>query len=212
MRQGKFRQDLFFRLQVIEVFVPPLREHPDDIPAITQHFLERFARKSRVRVKGLNREAMELLKRHLWPGNVRELRNVVERAVILTDHEVLTPADISLSNIEAAIESPPVRSDAGSQSGASPRSEAPAERPTEPGPRSAPAIPVLAPVDNSRIWLEMAEDGATLDDIDKLYIHAVLEHCKWNKSNAARLLDIERTTLDRRLKRYGLERPSREDE
>ena len=211
VREGKFRQDLFFRLQVIEVFVPPLREHPEDIPAITQHFLERFGRKSRVRVKGLNREAIELLKRHPWPGNVRELRNVVERAVILTDHEVLTPADITLSSIEAAIESPPVR---GGSVVAAPtgRPEVPAERPTEPGPRSAPAIPVLTPIDPNRIWLEMAEEGATLDEIDKLYIHAVLEHCKWNKSNAARLLDIERTTLDRRLKRYGLERPSREEE
>ncbi|HVJ86452.1 MAG TPA: sigma 54-interacting transcriptional regulator [Caulifigura sp.] len=211
VRDGKFRQDLFFRLQVIEVLVPPLREHPEDIPAITQHFLERFGRKSRVRVKGLNREAIELLKRHPWPGNVRELRNVVERAVILTDREVLTPADITLSSIEAAIESPPVRGAAGST--APTRSEAPAERPTEPGPRSAPSsIPVLTPIDPNRIWLEMAEEGATLDEIDKLYIHAVLEHCKWNKSNAARLLDIERTTLDRRLKRYGLERPSRDEE
>jgi Nif-specific regulatory protein len=56
----------------------------------------------------------------------------------------------------------------------------------------------------------MAEKGATLDDIDKLYFQAVLEHCRWNKSNASRLLGIERTTLDRRLKRYGLERPPRE--
>ncbi|QDT53142.1 Transcriptional regulatory protein ZraR [Caulifigura coniformis] len=208
VREGKFRQDLFFRLQVIEVVAPPLREHPEDIPAITQHFLERFGRKSRVRVKGLNREAMELLKRHPWPGNVRELRNVIERAVILTDHEVLTPADITLSHIEANLQSPlPGETQARP---ATPRSDTVTERPTEPGPRSA--SPAPPPIDPNRIWFDLAEEGATLDEIDKLYIHAVLEHCKWNKSNAARLLDIERTTLDRRLKRYGLERPSRDEE
>ncbi len=213
VRDGKFRQDLFFRLQVIEILVPPLREHPDDIPAIAQHFLERFGRKSRVRVKGFNREAMELLKRHQWPGNVRELRNVIERAVILTDHEVLTPADISLSHIEAAIESPSPGGGPVATSAAA-RSEVATERPTEPGPRAAAVAPSPAsvPIDSTRIWLDLAEEGTTLDEIDKLYIHAVLEHCKWNKSNAARLLDIERTTLDRRLKRYGLERPSRDDE
>jgi Nif-specific regulatory protein len=210
VREGRFRQDLFFRLQVIEVVVPPLREHPDDIPSITQHFLDRFARKSRVRVKGLNREAMELLKRHPWPGNVRELRNVIERAVILTDHEVLTPADISLSHIEPNLEPSSIGE---TRVAATPsRSEA-TERPTEPGGnRAAPAMPVLTPIDTNRVWLDFAEEGATLDEIDKLYIHAVLEHCKWNKSNAARLLDIERTTLDRRLKRYGLERPPRDEE
>ncbi len=210
VRDGRFRQDLFFRLQVIEVFVPPLREHPEDIPSITQHFLDRFARKSRVRVKGLNREAMELLKRHPWPGNVRELRNAIERAVILADHEVLTPADISLSHLEAAVESRPP---GGPPPTAGPaRLEVATDRPTEPGPRSAPSMPVLIPIDPNRVWLELAEEGATLDEIDKQYIHAVLEHCKWNKSNAARLLDIERTTLDRRLKRYGLERPLRDEE
>ncbi len=198
---------------MIEIFVPPLREHPEDIPAITQHFLERFSRKSRVRVKGLNREAIELLKRHPWPGNVRELRNVIERAVILTDHEVLTPSDITLSLIEPAIESPAPGAPAilAARPGAAPGAEATAERPTEPGPRAqSPQAP--ARIDPQQIWLEMAQDGATLDDVDKLYIHAVLEHCRWNKSNAARLLGIERTTLDRRLKRYGLERPARDDE
>jgi Nif-specific regulatory protein len=210
VREGHFRQDLFFRLQVIDIIVPPLREHPEDIPSIVQHFLDRFARKSRVRVKGLNREAIEMLKRHPWPGNVRELRNVIERAVILTDHEVLTPADITLSHIEPNIQTPhqPETRVANMPS----RSEI-TERPTEPGGhRSAPAVPVLTPIDPNRVWLDFAEEGATLDEIDKLYIHAVLEHCKWNKSNAARLLDIERTTLDRRLKRYGLERPGREEE
>jgi len=151
-----------------------------------------------------------LLKRHPWPGNVRELRNVIERAVILTEHEVLTPTDITLSHLEASVQTPAQHETRVANLPS--RSEI-TERPTEPGGhRSAQPMPVLTPIDTNRVWLDFAEEGATLDEIDKLYIHAVLEHCKWNKSNAARLLDIERTTLDRRLKRYGLERPPRDEE
>jgi Nif-specific regulatory protein len=219
VRDGKFRQDLFFRLQVIEILAPPLREHPEDIPAIAQHFLERFARKSRVRVTGFNREAIELLKRHHWPGNVRELRNVVERAVILSDHQVLTPQDISLSRIDtAAVPAPTHPAGASVPSpAAAPGSsrESPQERPTEPGgqrrqPESRPDPE--EDVADSPVWRRMAEASLTLDDIDRMYMQTVLEHCRWNKSNASKLLGIERTTLDRRLKRYGLERPGRDED
>ena len=96
VREGKFRSDLYFRLQVIEVQIPPLREHPEDIVLIAHHFLQRFARKARVRVRGFTREALEILQKYRWPGNVRELRNVVERAVILADHDLLRPEDITL--------------------------------------------------------------------------------------------------------------------
>jgi Nif-specific regulatory protein len=204
VRENKFRQDLFFRLQVIEVHVPSLREHPEDIASIVDHFVERFSRKSRIRVQGFNREAMDMLRRHRWPGNVRELRNVVERAIILTDHAVLTPADVVLSRIEApALTAQPTFVPA-------PRSatDSTAERPTEPGGRRA--GPITPPPDARPSWLALAEQGMTLDEVDRLYLEAVLDHCRWNKSNAARLLGIERTTLDRRVKRYGLEKPPKE--
>ncbi len=211
VRENKFRSDLFFRLQVIEVFVPPLREHPDDIPLIVQHFLERFSRKSRVRVKGFNREAMEVLMRHPWPGNVRELRNVVERAVILSEHEVLTPSDITLSKIDPTVAPAPL---ATARLDSRSIDDTVVERPTELTSRQFPERPatLVPPPDPPSPWRHLAEKAATLDDVDKLYMQAVLEHCRWNKSNAAKLLGIERTTLDRRLKRYGLERPPRESE
>ncbi len=97
---GKFRSDLYYRLQVIEIDVAPLREHPEDIPAIAQHFVERFSRRSRMKVKGFNHAAIEILCGHYWPGNVRELRNVVERAVILSNSDMLGPENIQLSRLE----------------------------------------------------------------------------------------------------------------
>jgi Nif-specific regulatory protein len=190
VKQGRFRSDLYFRLQVIEVVVPPLRTHPQDIPAIAQHFVERFSRKSRVRVKGFDRAALDLLSRHSWPGNVRELRNVIERAVILTDREVLTLGDLVLSRI--GDEPLPV-----------PIPVVDPERPTEPGSAGQRPQPPAAPDSFTRYLRE----ELTLDELDHRYVEAALEHCGWNKSQAARLLGIERTTLDRRLKKYGLARP-----
>jgi two-component system, NtrC family, nitrogen regulation response regulator NtrX len=83
IQKGNFREDLFYRLNVIPFFVPPLREHPEDIPALAAHFLSEFARAYGRRPKHLSESALELLARYRWPGNVRELRNLVERMVIM---------------------------------------------------------------------------------------------------------------------------------
>src|SRR5690606_8019975 len=80
---GRFRQDLFYRLDVVRIEVPPLREHPEDIEALAQHFLERFARQNGLPLEGFTPEAMVALKSASWPGNVRQLRNAVERACAL---------------------------------------------------------------------------------------------------------------------------------
>jgi DNA-binding NtrC family response regulator len=81
--EGRFRADLFFRLNVVRIVVPPLREHADDVPTLTAHFIARFNQEMKRNVRGVSPPAMELLKGHPWPGNVRELRNVIERAFIL---------------------------------------------------------------------------------------------------------------------------------
>ncbi|GAO03733.1 sigma-54 dependent transcriptional regulator [Anaeromyxobacter sp. PSR-1] len=81
--EGRFRADLFFRLNVVRIVVPPLREHLDDVPTLTAHFVARFNQEMKRQVKGVAPAAMELLKAYHWPGNVRELRNVIERAFIL---------------------------------------------------------------------------------------------------------------------------------
>ncbi len=89
VRRGNFREDLYFRLNVIQVEVPPLRERREDIPLLVRHFIERFNREFRRDIRGVSEEAMRLLQHYPWPGNVRELRNVIERIVILETSTVL---------------------------------------------------------------------------------------------------------------------------
>lgn len=89
---GRFREDLFYRLNVVTLNVPPLRKRPEDIPLLADFFLKRYAEKNRRLIKGFTPRAMDLLMRHPWPGNVRELENVVERAVILSRGDTITPA------------------------------------------------------------------------------------------------------------------------
>jgi two-component system response regulator PilR (NtrC family) len=95
VESGDFREDLYYRLNVIEIKVPPLRERCDDIPLLVDHFVRRFADDSAKEIRGVSSEALDLLMRHPFPGNVRELENMVERAVTLASSEVLQPDDFS---------------------------------------------------------------------------------------------------------------------
>ena len=171
--ENAFRQDLYFRLQVVELFVEPLRERRDDIPVLARYFLQKFARKTGRHVTAFSDEAMESLVGYYWPGNVRELQNTIERAVILCPDEIVGSADIQLSAL------------------------------------GAPSLVDLRPLDP----LPMANpDGfraVPLDAIEQEHILGMLEWTNWNKSQAAQLLGIERSTLDRKLKRYDVERPPR---
>ncbi|OGL10058.1 MAG: two-component system response regulator [Candidatus Rokubacteria bacterium RIFCSPLOWO2_02_FULL_72_37] len=97
LKEGRFRDDLYYRLNVVTISVPPLRERREDIPLLLDHFLSRFARENGKTIRGLTREARETLLRYDYPGNVRELENVVERAVVLTRDEVIGLADLPLA-------------------------------------------------------------------------------------------------------------------
>jgi Nif-specific regulatory protein len=160
---GTFRRDLFFRLQVVEIRVPPLRERKDDISLLAEHFRKRFVRETGRKIKGFTPAATEKMKGYHWPGNVRELRNVVERAVALGTGPMLDAADIWLSSLE---------------------------------PTGTPA-----PAGNELVYQPLP-----LEDIEKQHILRTLQHTDWNKSQAATILHIERSTLDRKIKLYGLSR------
>jgi Nif-specific regulatory protein len=160
VRAGTFRRDLFFRLQVVQLDVPPLRERESDIPLLSDHFLKRFARETGRKIKGFTPAALEKLKAYRWPGNVRELRNVIERAVALSSGLQLDAPDIWLSELDAG----------------------------------APVIGAAGAVYKPE----------PLEEVEKRHILETLKHTDWNKSQAAAILGIERSTLDRKIKAYGL--------
>ena len=175
VEEGGFRSDLYYRLHVIQLDVPPLRERFEDIPEIAQHFVERYRAAIKSKVRGFTPEAMQRLMKYPWPGNVRELRNVVERAVILADGDWLSPSDITLKPLKIS----------GGLGETADEFRMPAEEGGDPFPA-------------------FASEGLSLDAIEERYVKAALEHTEWNKSAASRLLQIERTTLDRKIKKYDL--------
>jgi len=104
--EGELRDDLYYRLNVVTITVPPLRERSSDIPLLAQHFLETFAHGTEHPVKRLAPEALALLCAYHWPGNVRELENVIERAVALSSSETLLPDDFPLHLLEESGRAP----------------------------------------------------------------------------------------------------------
>jgi len=148
-----FRSDLYYRLKVVSLHLPPLRERREDIPPLVDHFLRKFcAAMNRAEVPRVAPETMDLLFRHDWPGNVRELENAVERALVVGRGPEMKPADFSFQ-WQAAV------------------------------------VP----------------NGRTLEDVERSHIEHVWSESAGNHSRAARTLGIDRTTLYKKLKRYGLE-------
>lgn len=106
VHQGMFREDLFYRLNVIPVVVPPLRDRPKDIEMLSRYFVERSTQLNRQEIKQLSPEAMVKLKQWRWPGNIRELENVIERSVLLSRTQVITPDDVMISGFQPMRRSP----------------------------------------------------------------------------------------------------------
>jgi len=94
MKEGKLREDLYYRLNVFAIELPPLRERIDDLPALVEHFVRQYAEQGNKDIKGVDHDCLEALKSHPWPGNVRQLRNVIERACIVCQGQLLTVADL----------------------------------------------------------------------------------------------------------------------
>jgi DNA-binding NtrC family response regulator len=97
IQQGRFREDLYYRLKVIDIEIPPLRERREDIPLLCGHFIRKFAGELNKKVSGISDKALGLLMAHSWPGNVRELENALQRAITLSQHEVILPEDLPIS-------------------------------------------------------------------------------------------------------------------
>ena len=166
VREKKFREDLYFRLQVLEIIVPALRDRRDDIPSLANFFAERFAEKTGRPVKKFTSLAMERLSRHNWPGNVRELQNTVERAVVLSTGNVIDCDQIQLSGLREAELLPEPKAGAN----------------------------IAAP------------SAISMEQLEQEHILRILEMTQGNKSKASQILGIERSTLDRKLKKYGIKK------
>jgi len=104
IKEGTFREDLFYRLYVFPISLPDLKERKEDIPLLAYHFLDIYTKENQKPIKGISKEAMRLLLEYHWPGNVRELENAIERAVVMADQDYLTPKDFPKNLKETSLD------------------------------------------------------------------------------------------------------------
>ncbi|WP_135469415.1 sigma-54 interaction domain-containing protein [Crenalkalicoccus roseus] len=175
VRAGRFREDLYFRLNVVSLRIPPLRERPADIPALAAHFAARFAAANGTPARPLSPAAEALLRAHPWPGNVRELENAMHRAVLLATGPVIGPEAIELTPLSPAAPAP-----------AGPPAAAPSAAP----PSAAAPAPVSALV------------GRRVEEVERELILETLVHCLGNRTRAAEILGISIRTLRNKLHEY----------
>ena len=165
VRKGTFRKDLFFRLHVIQINVPPLRDRPEDVLELADFFLRKFNSETGRKIRGYSAQAKQRLQKYSWPGNVRELKNVVERAVVLARGETIEMDELILTNL---------------------------------GPSADAGI--------EQVSFDQAYQERSLAEVEADHIRATLTETGWNKSKSAQILGVERSTLDRKIKRYEIAR------
>jgi DNA-binding NtrC family response regulator len=185
VRGGHLREDLFYRLNVFHIHLPPLRERKEDIPSIAESLLADLNRKHDTRVTGLSPEVVEALQRHDWPGNVRELRNALERAVILAGEGAVELEHLPVNLQPKAAAVPAAMAATAAAGPAAPAPDAPA------GDSDAVRVPI----------------GTTVGEAEKNLILRTLEHTRNNKTRAAEILGISLKTLHNKLKEYGAKDP-----
>ncbi|MCH7675703.1 sigma-54-dependent Fis family transcriptional regulator, partial [candidate division KSB1 bacterium] len=161
VKQGKFREDLLFRINVYAIRIPPLRERPKDIIALAEFFSAQYSRKAKRENVKFSEEAKELLMQHAWKGNVRELRNVIERVVLFTESSTIRKGDLNFMEFSSA-----------------PKSEAGV--------------------------ITLPETGLPLEEVEKSLLLQALELAKYNKTKAAKLLNLTPPAFYYRLEKYGL--------
>jgi DNA-binding NtrC family response regulator len=177
IKAGRFREDLYYRLNVITVALPPLRERKEDIPALARHFVGKYARKLAKNIRDLTPDALDLLMGYQWPGNVRELESMIERGVILCEVEILDSDCLSI--LSPVIERGAILS----------RDEILDS--------DCPSIP-------SSVAMDDVGTNLSLQEMEKTYILRVLKETNNNQSRASHLLGIDRKTLYLKLKKYGI--------
>jgi len=181
IQRGEFREDLYFRLNVIPITVPPLRERPEDIPQLVEHFARRTSEEHNLKPKRFDPRAMEVLRSYRWRGNIRELRNAVERVMIMTPGEVIRPEDLPAD----------VRGNGVARVAVS------AEAPAATGGAAVPEVlPTVTPAAST---LKAFKDAA-----ERAYLVQKLRENGWNISKTAEVIDTPRSNLYKKLEQYGI--------
>ena len=201
VKRGTFREDLYYRLSVITIDVPPLRERLDDVPLLAEHFLNRFRHQAARRLSGFAPDAIAAMTRYAWPGNVRELRNAVERAIVLGDRDQIVAQDLPPQVLAHA---QPVRART-----SPPTPPLGSLALTTPPPPPAPAQPSVTSVTIDqpppRPAMPAPAAARSLRELEKEGILAALAATNGNKAQAAAILEIDRSTLYKKLKDYEIE-------
>src|SRR5579871_5010677 len=183
VRESQFRQDLYYRLAIISIFLPPLRERKEDILPLVEFFISRYNRKFRKSVTGISDETRKLMLKYDWPGNVRELKNAVERAMILEEDTKLNPDYLPFAVAKQHSALTAFESSAGQNGGGNGKQL--------PDGRSLPR-------------LEIPEGGTSLEEVERELVELAMSQANGNQTHAARLLDISRDALRYKLKKFGL--------
>jgi two-component system nitrogen regulation response regulator NtrX len=187
IRAGRFREDLYFRLNVVPVTSPPLRERREDIPALSTHFAELFSAENNRRRRSFTADAMMRLQARPWRGNIRELRNFIERVLILTEGDSVREEDIlAIEEFAAGLGPAPA-----------PGSEAAVAAPAEARPASAAGGPDPGRFTTLQEYREEAE---------KVFLLRKLREFRWNISRMAKAIDTPRSNLYKKLEQYGISR------
>src|SRR5579864_9076179 len=179
VRESQFRQDLYYRLAIIAIFIPPLRERREDIMPLVDFFIDRYNRRFKKSVRGITEETRRLILDHNWPGNVRELKNTIERGMILEDEPLLRPVYLPFSVGES-----------GGRTAFERASPADGGN-TLPNGRSLPR-------------LYIPEGGTSLEEVERALVELAMRQANSNQTHAAKLLDISRDALRYKLKKFGL--------
>jgi len=181
VREGRFREDLLYRLRVVPIAIPPLRERPDDIPVLAEHFVARYAAELGTEARFVSERTLEYLATHDWPGNVRELENAIKRALVLTAHEVLAPEDF------AFLQGAPAPEAAGGSLEELVRDE----------------VRDQLAADEDDLHRKL------LERVERPLLEAVLAHTGGNQLRAAAVLGINRNTLRKKISELGITMPTR---
>ncbi len=188
VKAGQFREDLYYRLNVYPIMVPPLRDRKDDIAALAYHFITRFAAEEGRKVRGLDSQALELLKAYSWPGNVRQLENTIFRAIVLCDGDTLQMQDFP--QIAASVEGYEITI------------------PTVPAPQAVARSAGAAVSDGMALGVPVVTEGGhirKLVDVEGDMIRLALARYRGQMSEVARKLGIGRSTLYRKMRDLGLD-------